>query len=412
MSIAPETTTASPAPLMNIQRAHDLLREEGLDGIVTATLENTFYFSGVWNFGHELFPYSAESYVVVNADDVAGGTIVTSMGEADLTLAANATLKGALAYGSFFRVAPPGVALNADEEKIKAITLDSAPAPGSIDALVIAFEQQGLRGGAVGVDERGANRSLIEALAARLPDTTFRPAADLLRRIRMVKTPAEQERLIQALRVTEAAFELTTAAAYPGVTERELKRVFETAVVAAGARPAFALIRFGRGMALGQVEPGETKLERGDYIWYDIGCTYRGYRSDIGRIVSFGEPSTRLRTLYEASKLGQDRAFEMMRPGVEAGAVFDAAVARVREAGIPHYERHHVGHGIGVEFYEPPLLASGVEIQLEEGMVFEVETPYYELGFGGTFIEDTVIIRSQGAEIVTRLDRDLRVVDA
>ena len=177
----------------------------------------------------------------------------------------------------------------------------------------------------------------------------------------MVKTPGEQKRLIETLRITEAAFEATTAAAYPGVTERELKRIFDTVIVAAGARPAFALIRFGRGMALGQVEPGDTKLERGDYIWYDIGCTYRGYRSDIGRIVSYGEPSKRLRDLYQASIAGQDCAFEMMTPGTEARAVFNAAVERVREAGIPQYERHHVGHGIGVEFYDAPVLSPGVE---------------------------------------------------
>ncbi len=412
MSITPETVTAGSGQLINAQRARDLLLQDGLDGIVAATLENIFYFSGVWNFGHELFPYTAESYVVANADDVAAGTIIMSMGEADMMLAGNSTLKTALVYGSFFRVAPPGVTLDSDEERVKAITLDSPSAATSVDALAKAIEQQALRGGVVGIDERGANRSLIESLAARLPDTTFRPAAEVLRRIRMVKTPAEQLRLIEALRVTEAAFELTTAAAYAGITERELKRVFDTALVAAGAKPAFALIRFGRGMALGQVEPGETKLERGDYIWYDIGCTYRGYRSDIGRIVSFGEPSPRLRDLFAASKLGQDAAIETMRPGVEAREVFDAAVARVRAAGIPHYERHHVGHGIGTEFYEPPLLAPSIGIPLEEGMVFEVETPYYELGFGGTFIEDTVIIRPHGAEIVTRIDRGLRVIDA
>jgi Xaa-Pro dipeptidase len=285
------------------------------------------------------------------------------------------------------------------------------PAPNPVDALAAALKQQGLVGGSVGVDERGANRGLIDALRERLPDTRFTPAADLLRRIRMVKTAAEHQRLIDTLRITEAAFAATTAAAYPGVTERELKRVFDTTLVAAGARPAFALIRFGRGMALGQVEPGDTKLERGDYIWYDIGCTYRGYRSDIGRIVAVGEPSQRLRELFDASRQGQDRAFELMRPGTPAGAVFEGAVERVREAGIPHYERHHVGHGIGVEFYDAPVLAAGVETPLEEGMVFEVETPYYELGFGGTFIEDTVIIRAHGPEIVTRLSRDLIVVE-
>jgi Xaa-Pro aminopeptidase len=407
MSTAPTTPDSAVAPLINVRRARDLLLSEGLDGVVTATLENTFYFSGVWNFAHELFPYNAESYVVVSADDVSAGTIVTSLGEADLALTANPTLRNRRAWGSFFRVAPEGVELDADEARISALE----PAGSAIDALVAALDEQGLRGGAVGIDERGANRGLVDSLRERLPDTTFVPASDLLRRIRMVKTPAEQQRLIQTLRITEAAFEATIAAAYVGVTERELRRVFETAIVASGARPAFALIRFGRGMALGQIEGGDTKLERGDYIWFDIGCTYRGYRSDIGRVVAVGEPSSRLAALYSASKQGQERAFELMRPGVEARAVFAAGVERVREAGIAHYERHHIGHGIGVEFYDLPVLAPSSETELEEGMVFEVETPYYELGFGGTFIEDTVIVRRDGPEIVTRLDRELRVLD-
>ena len=129
-------------------------------------------------------------------------------------------------------------------------------------------------------------------------------------------------------------------------------------------------------MALWHVPAGDTTLELADYICFDIVCTYRGYRSDIGRVVSFGEPSARLRELYSASKQGQDRAFELMRPNVEARAVFEGAVQRVRETGIPHYQRHHVGHGIGVEFYDMPVLSPGVETKLEEGMVFEVETPY------------------------------------
>ena len=159
------------------------------------------------------------------------------------------------------------------------------------------------------------------------------------------------------------------------------------------------------------MQPGDTKLERGDTIFYDIGCTYNGYRSDIGRVVCFDAPDARLEGLYAASKAGQERAFDTMRPGVTASTVFHAAVDLIRDQ-IPWYERHHVGHGIGVEFYDAPVLSPGVETPLEAGMVFEVETPYYELGYGGTFIEDTVIVRDDGIERLTRLDRDLHVVDA
>jgi len=395
---------------MNVERTRTILAAEQLDGVIASSLENYFYFSGIWNFGFEMFPHNAEAYVVARSDEPTRGTIVSSVGEADLTLDSYRSISGVRTFGSFFRAAPSGAQLDAREARIQAITHNSV-ASSSLDALVAAINDQGLTRSAVGVDERSGNKTLLAQLRERLPDAKITPAADILRRIRMVKTPLEQARLIRTLRITEAAMEATIAAAHPGITERELKQVFETAIVAAGARPAFSFIRFGRAMAIGQTPPADTPLAARDYIWFDVGCTYDGYRSDIGRVVAIGEPSPKLRKLYAASKSGQERALELMRPGTPAQDVFDAAVERVREAGIPDYERHHVGHGIGIEFYDAPVLAPGVETPLEEGMVLEVETPYYELGFGGTFIEDTVVIRGGGAEILTRIERELRVVD-
>lgn len=406
----PEVTDANL--LMNVQRTRPILAAEELDGVIASSLENYFYFSGIWNFGFEMFPHTAEAYVVARSDEPTRGTIVSSVGEADLTLDAYQSISGVRTFGSFFRAAPAGAQLDSREARVQAITHNGSAAASALDALVAAINDQGLTRSAIGVDERGGNRTLLVELQERLPDAKITPAADVLRRIRMVKTPLEQARLIRTLRITEAAMEATIAAARPGITERELKQVFETAIVAAGARPAFSFIRFGRAMAIGQTPPADTPLAARDYIWFDVGCTYDGYRSDIGRIVAVGEPSSRLRQLYAASKSGQDRALELMKPGTPSQDIFDAAVKRVREAGIPHYERHHVGHGIGIEFYDAPVLAPGVQTQLEEGMVLEVETPYYELSFGGTFIEDTVVIRKDGAEILTRIDRELRVVDS
>jgi Xaa-Pro aminopeptidase len=101
----------------------------------------------------------------------------------------------------------------------------------------------------------------------------------------------------------------------------------------------------------------------------------------------------------------------MMRPGVVAKDVFNTAVQTVIEAGIPTYQRQHVGHGIGVEYYDLPVLTPDSDTVLEAGMVFEVETPYYRLGVGGAFIEDTVVVTETGAEIITTLSRDLIVLD-
>jgi Xaa-Pro aminopeptidase len=397
---------------MNVERARSIMQQEGLDGLVAATLENFFYLSGIWNLGQELFPHDTQAYVVATRDRPDAGLLVVSVGEADLTLEAYPTISGAVTYGTFWRELPEGVQLAEDERRVWQITYGQEAAADAFEALARALEQAGLTHGTIGVDERGPNRDLLDQLRQRFPGLEVRPASQTFRKIRMVKTPAEHERLIGALRATEHALRTTVDAAQEGVTERELAHVFEQAIVERGARPGFTLLRFGRGMALGQVSPGDTPLKKGDYLWFDVGCTLHGYRSDIGRIVAFGEPSQQLRTLYNASKEGQTRAFELMTPGQKACDIFEAAVERVREMGIPHYRRHHVGHGIGVEYYDLPILNPRTEIPLEPGMVFEVETPYYEFGFGGAFIEDTVLITDNGARVLTELPRDLQVVGA
>jgi Xaa-Pro dipeptidase len=397
---------------MNVARARAIMERENLDGVVASTLENFFYLSGVWNLGQELFPHDTQAYVVATREKPDAGILAVSVGEADLTLEAYPTLRGAVTYGTFFRELPDGVELDADERRVWDITYNQQPRADAFEALCGAIEEAGLTRGAIGVDERGANRDLLEQLRARFPQLEVRPASQTFRQIRMVKTPEEHQLLIGALRATEHALRTTVAAAREGVTERELAHVFEGAIVEKKARPGFTLLRFGRGMALGQVPAGDTKLVKGDYLWFDVGCTLNGYRSDIGRIISFGEPSEKLRTYYNASKGGQQRAFELMTPGRAACDVFNGAVERVRELGIPHYRRHHVGHGIGVEYYDLPILNPRTEIPLETGMIFEVETPYYEFGFGGAFIEDTVQITDSGAKILTELERELQIVGA
>jgi Xaa-Pro dipeptidase len=91
--------------------------------------------------------------------------------------------------------------------------------------------------------------------------------------------------------------------------------------------------------------------------------------------------------------------------------VFTAAVEAVREAGIPTYQRQHVGHGIGIEYYDLPVLTPHADTVIEANSIFEVETPYYRLGVGGAFIEDTVLVTDSGAEILTTLSRDLIVIE-
>jgi Xaa-Pro aminopeptidase len=90
--------------------------------------------------------------------------------------------------------------------------------------------------------------------------------------------------------------------------------------------------------------------------------------------------------------------------------LFDTAVRVTREHGLPHYQRHHVGHGLGLEPNDPPTLNAVTETALEPGMVFCVETPYYEHGWGGVQVEDAVEVTTTGARLLTRSGQELAII--
>lgn len=397
--------------LLNVPRVTAVLRAEGVDGLISATLENNFYLSGVWEDGQELFPLDSECYVVTTAEAPDRGTVVSSIGGADLTLGGYDSLRGVETFGTFFRDYVDGVPLGADEQRVMAITKAHTVGRSSVDALVAAIGIQGLTESVIAVDERGPNRGLLAALAEKLPKAKIVPASGILRLIRAVKTDEELQRVTDSLRITEAGFDAAVAIFKEGASEKDMQAAFERTVTEHGGRTGFALVRFGVGVALGQIPASpDIRLKANDFAFFDIGINYRGYKSDIGRMVYLGQPSDELQLLFNASKAGQQVAIDMMRPGTVAKDVFNAAVQAVIDAGIPTYKRQHVGHGIGIEYYDLPVLNPASDTVLEAGMVFEVETPYYRMGVGGAFIEDTVIVRENGPEIITKLSRDMIVV--
>ena len=387
------------------------MRDEGIDAVVTSTVENNYYFSGVWVRGQVTQRFDTEFYTVATAAAPDSGSIVCSIGHADLALGAYPNVTTIHTFGTFYRDIIEPVVLNDVEQRVLAMTRAHTSGRSSLEALSEAIVAMQLTRSVVAVDERGPRTEIVAQLVDRFPAAEFRPAAALLRKIRAVKTAEEQQLVIDALRLNESGLRAALECLRVGVTEREVKAQFDVAVTKGGGQPGFCLVKFGRAMALGQIPPGDAQLSAGDFMFFDIGVDKRSYKSDIGRLVSFGEPSPQLQSLFAASKAGQQAAIDMMRPGVVAADVFGAAVEAVREAGVPTYERQHVGHAIGLEYYDMPVLTPTTDTALEAGMTFEVETPYYRLGVGGAFIEDTVLVTDTGTRILTELDREILIVE-
>lgn len=396
--------------LINERRAAEVMDAAGLDGLVSSRLENLYYLSGIYNANMKAFPYDLQSYAVVSRANLTAPIAVMTTGDWDQSRMAFPGLRGTVTFATFTRELPDGVELTKIEQETKAETIDRKPRASAIDALVVALEELGLTEKRIGIDETVFNPAYFAELPKRLPKLTAVPAAALFRKIRMVKTPAEVERLRHAAHVGETAIQASLSIAKEGITEKELARRFRVSIAEQDGDPSMALFRIGRNGALGQIPSDDTPLRKGDMVWLDTACTVNGYWADLARIFCLGEPSKKLRTYYDAILAGEDHGFAACRPGMTAGELFDTTMQAVRENGIPHYKRHHVGHGIGLEIYDAPLIGPGQTDVIEAGMVINIETPYYELGWGAVHIEDPFCVGGNSNEWLTKTSRGLQII--
>jgi len=142
----------------------------------------------------------------------------------------------------------------------------------------------------------------------------------------------------------------------------------------------------------------------------DCYLVYQNYISDVARTSVIGKPSEKLSKYHNALLNGHMKAINTIAPGVNASKVFDVAMEKTIE-GIPHYKRPHIGHSIGIECYSPLLSISPYcDIELQENMVINLESPYYELGFGGINIEGPILVTKNGCEDLTaNLSKELHI---
>jgi Xaa-Pro dipeptidase len=402
--------------LLNIARAETVLDEQGLDGLLATSLENVYYLSNHWCDNFFVLPRQTQCYSLVARQRLGEPATVCSLSEVANVLANGPDTTTIIPFGVFYRFVENQTGLSELELRLKERVVDglhdSKASPA--EALLEAFRVLGLNRGRVAYDECGLFPPDVPALLERqLPEVQLVAGSAIFRSIRSVKTEVEVKRLVRVLRLTERAIQAAMNIAASGVTEHEMVIEFEKTVVDGGGRPLLTQIYFGPNGSSGYVWGRNAVLSPGEVIRFDVGCVLDGYTSDIARNFSLGPPSDsdRVQKYYEAILAGETAAIDMLRPGVTASRIFETALQVTRESGIPHYNRSHVGHGIGLEMYDPPNLRLDDQTPLEAGMVLDVETPYYELGFPGLQVEDTVLVGEKGATILTELNRSLQIVE-
>jgi len=396
--------------LVNRKRAEEIMKKYGVEAIIASSPENVTYLSDFWDDGHWSIK-GTQVYVVLPLDRSIDPFIVTPVGALDqVVIEKKCWIGNFYTYGKFFIQVPDEGDLLETEQKLKELLNNMKKGEDPVSALINGLTERGLIGKRIAIDEMNITPKLFESIRKKVSNTEILYGYSMMREIRSVKTEEEIKRLQRSAEIIEKGFLDAIQNIHEGISEIEITDILRQTVIEQGGLPIFTCIGAGHNSAFPNVIPTGYKVQRGDLIRFDIGCLYEHYYSDTARIAVLGKPTDKQRVYYNAVKIGEEQALRLVRPDIKASEIFREAVKGVRKAGIPHYERNHVGHGIGIECYDLPNITPLSDDILEEGMVLNVETPYYELGFGGIQVEDTLLVTESGYQQLTRNGRDLFIL--
>jgi Xaa-Pro aminopeptidase len=385
-----------------IERLTETVEREGLAALVATSAENVFYMTDFRGLNHAIF--RAQQFALWTPRGVA---LVVPAVDVPHILSEGIAVDHIGAFGGFVCSYADG--LSPDGQRVRELTERRQASPGQ--ALVAALEALGARDGRIGLDESNLTPGAWERLTAQLGGFTVVPAARALLTARRVKSPYEIECLARSLGLAEEALNAVLQMLEPGVTEREAAAVYQREVLGRAASVPPPIVAFGERTSISLPPPTDRALRKGDLVRFDVGAIFKGYCSSVARTAVMGEPTERQALALEAVQAGLEAGVDVVKPGAPAGRVYDAVMEVTRKAGLPGFQRGHVGHAIGLEPYERPKLESGNATTLEAGEVLRIEVPHLEIGWGGVALRDTVLITTTGSRVLNRSVRGLVVLD-
>ena len=241
---------------------------------------------------------------------------------------------------------------------------------------------------------------------------TLTPASSLMTELRGSKDEEELSCMTAAQRIAEGALEQILKEIRPGMTEKEIAARLNYLMVSAGAeKTAFdTIVASGPNGSMPHAVPGMRKVREGDFITMDFGCVYKGYCSDMTRTVALGRPSDEMRNVYDIVLQAQLAGIAAARAGVTGAAIDGAARKVIQDAGYGSYFGHSFGHSLGIDIHEAPNAAPGNDKPMPDGAVISAEPGIYLPGRFGVRIEDVMILRPDGAQVITKAPKALLVL--
>lgn len=240
-------------------------------------------------------------------------------------------------------------------------------------------------------------------------ETGFVPVNGLVESIVSSKNDKEIELTRKAVEITDRTFNELLNIIKPGMTEREvsahisyLQKMYGAdgdsfdAIVAAGERSAFPHAR-----------ATDRKINSGELLKLDFGCVVDGMKSDMTRTIAIGNIPEECKKIYNIVKEAQQRALDNVKAGIKAKDLDAFARNFIKESGYGNNFGHGLGHGLGYDIHEAPALNERSDYILKENNIITIEPGIYVEGLGGVRIEDDVVVKNEGCEILTGSSKEL-----
>lgn len=311
-----------------------------------------------------------------------------------------------------------------------------------IDTIHDVLSELGLDNARIGIEENLIPLAFYKKLNAVLPKADFCDVTNTLHELRMIKQRREIEQVKRAAEFTNVCHLKAREVLAEGMPENELAAEIEYAMRKAGNEGYIFHSRWGASMFHGMLAAGpniatisgygaftitgrglsaaypygasDRKIQKWEPVVIDyVGCA-GGYHCDEARTYVVGKAKYRLHGIFDVLKRAEEKALETIRPGVAVSEIYDAARKIVKGSaysdffmGFGKYAGMYVGHGLGLEIDEPPIIGPDAETALQAGMILALEPKIMIPDYGGAAIEDTILVTDDGFEMITQTEREL-----
>lgn len=413
-------TQATIAPTSTaVSRIRERLQERGLSGYLATTPSNIQYVTGFrsyfvsewWRFHGTVFAYvpaDARERVVLVVGDFEAETARKAAPDIDVI---TYRLWVDLATASAMKEpADPATAVRPEQWD-----------PDELDhAVHTCLQRDSSNASQFGTDLPHLTYDTWQRLQRSAPKVSWVDFTADMYDIRLIKEEWEIDHLRTAVRLSERGMIAAMSNAREGMTAQDIRCAYQAGVAQAalgstqfdGYTDNWVLPTVG-GSTSASYGATEGGLQIGDLVKFDCGTTVHGYRSDGGRTFAFGTPSPEAVALYKVMQEAQSIARDALIPGALLRDAYTRSMAFVHEAGYPAYNRGHVGHSVGIDSFheEPPFIGPHSDAIVREGMVLAIEVPTYTPDVGAIMIEDLVVVRADGPELLHAMAHGLTRVD-